>query len=125
MSCPVPPKTTGAPGEAGASETTLTVNQVERRPRAERTFADSMVDSPSAPIAVTDATRPEAFGVVCTSSSRPGLFSAFATFAAGSAIGPQSWYGEIESYGSGTETRYGIGVPHASSAASVRPPEVE
>ena len=37
--------------------------------------------------------------------------------------GPQSWYGEIVSYGSGTETRYGIGVPVQSAADSVSPPE--
>ena len=42
------------------------------------------------------------------------------------AIGPQSWYGEIESYGSGTETRYGTGAEfHTSSIAAVRPPDVE
>ena len=39
--------------------------------------------------------------------------------------GPQSWCGEIESYGSATETRYGTGSPHTSSADAVRPPDVE
>ena len=39
----------------------------------------------------------------------------------------QSWYGESVSYGSSTETRYGLGSPleNPSSAAAVRPPVVE
>ena len=35
----------------------------------------------------------------------------------------QSWYGEIESYGSATATRYGTGfVGNTSWAGAVRPP---
>ena len=44
-----------------------------------------------APITVTSATRPELFASTCTSTSRPGAWSAFPSFVAVKASGPQSW----------------------------------
>src|SRR6266536_3776583 len=61
---------------------------------------------------------------VC-SSDLPGACRTRPSFAPVNAMGPQSWYGEIESYGSGTETRYGTAVPQMSCEEAVRPPEVE
>ena len=41
--------------------------------------------------------------------------------------GPHVWYGDAVSYGSGTETRYGVGFAplKTSVIAAVRPPELE
>jgi hypothetical protein len=82
--------------------------------------------SPPAPIALSVSTRFELLTVVWTSSSRPDTFSAFASLSAVNVRGPQLWYGEAVSYGSDTETRYGIGAPFQMSAlAAVRPPDDE
>ena len=71
-------------------------------------------------------TRCEPSIVVWTSSSFPETFSALASLAAVNGIGPQLWYGDAVSYGSATETRYGIGAPfHTSELAAVRPPDDE
>ena len=102
------------------------MNQVERRPSAARTCSPvSVACESSAETTVTERTRPE--GPFCVSRSAIGAesFSSFAAFAVSTSTGPQSWYGESVSYGSGTETRYGTAVPVASSADAVRPPEVE
>ena len=51
--------------------------------------------------------------------------SAFANVLALIATGPQLWYGESTSYGSGTDTRYGSGAtPQADAIDSVAPPEL-
>ena len=72
------------------------------------------------------STRCDGFTVVCTSSSRPGPSAPSRACVGAERDGPQSWYGEIESYGSGTDTRYGTGAEfQTSSIAAVRPPEVE
>jgi hypothetical protein len=46
---------------------------------------------------------------------------------AGTTYGPHRWYGEIVSYGSLTDTRYGAPgeLGQTSDAAEVRPPELE
>ena len=56
----------------------------------------------------------------------PGTFSRLAIVCAVTGTGPQSWKGEMMSYGSGTETRYGSGgTPQASAIEAVSPPELE
>jgi hypothetical protein len=102
------------------------VNQVERRPSAARTAEPVTVRSPLAPTSVTERTRPEAAASVRTSSSLPREPSRLPSDVAENRSGPQSWYGESVSYGSGTETRYGTGEPgHTSRTLAVRPPELE
>jgi hypothetical protein len=56
----------------------------------------------------------------CTPSRRANL-------AASNVYGPQLWCGEIESYGSGTERRYGMlpAFGQTSWMSAVRPPELE
>ena len=81
--------------------------------------------SPSGVTAAARVTRPDAPRVVLRSRSGGVTPSCLATALASSAIGPKLWCGEASSYGSATETRYGIARPVASSALSVRPPEVE
>src|SRR5438270_354957 len=69
------------------------------------------------------ATRPEALSVVVASVIvLPCSFSDFASCAAVTGTGPQSWNGEIASYGSATGTRYGSAVPHTSRLEAVSPP---
>ena len=71
-------------------------------------------------------TRPERFSVVVTSATVPTTWRALASVWAVTGTGPQSWKGEITSYGSGTDTRYGVGLPPQASALElVSPPEVE
>jgi hypothetical protein len=76
------PYTSGVALSGGERPSTPTVNQVERRRSARRTAGPVIVDSPRAPIAVTDATRREEFVVVCTSSRRPGARSTLPSLAA-------------------------------------------
>ena len=71
------------------------------------------------------ATRPAAFGTVVASRIVPFSLSAFTTDCAVTGTGPQLWYGDMSSYGSGTETRYGRAVPVQSRLDSVLPPEVD
>ena len=59
----------------------------------------------SVPTTLIDLIRPEALSSGCRSTTRPFIFITFASFAPVNTSGPQSWCGEIESYGSGTETR--------------------
>ncbi len=70
-------------------------------------------------------TRPAAFGDVVASMIGPVTFSALTIVCAVTGTGPQLWYGEMSSYGSGTETRYGSAVPVQSTLDSVLPPDVE
>src|SRR2546427_321208 len=70
-------------------------------------------------------TRPDEFTVVRTSVTAPPRCSVRPSFAPVNGNGPQLWYGEMVSYGSGTETRYGTAVPQTSSDDAVRPPDVE
>ena len=91
-----------------------------------RTSPAGTVTSPFVPTAVTLVARSDEFTFVRMSTSLPGTFSLAFSIAAVNASGPQSWWGEIESYGSGTETRYGTGWEFQTSPiAAVRPPEVE
>src|SRR5690349_50313 len=69
--------------------------------------------------------RPDEFSSDCTSTTRPLSLRRFARPVPVYATGPHVWCGEIESYGSGTDTRYGTGAPQTSSADAVRPPDVE
>ena len=84
-----------------------TVNHVERRPSFERTSLPGIVPSPFGPIAVMDPALPESFMftrmVVTFSGMRSPSFARSSS--AVKATGPQSWYGEIVSCGSSTETR--------------------
>ena len=119
------PYTTGPAG--GTSESSPTVNHVERSPSASLSFDPGTVSSPRVAVTVTEPTRPDAFAVGARSSTAPGAFSSAPSFTPVNATGPQSWYGEIVSYGSATGTRYGSGFEpcHSSWIAAVRPPEVE
>ena len=71
------------------------------------------------------ATRPVALRVIWTLVIGPCSFSAETTVLPVTGTGPQLWYGEIVSNGSGTDTRYGTGVPTQSAADSVTPPDVD
>src|SRR5436190_11566129 len=93
-------------GVAGApSARTPTWNQVDRSPSAARTWEPVACACPFEPVATTLCTRPEEEATVWTSASLPGAFRPRPSFRAVYRNGPQSWYGEMESYGSGTETR--------------------
>ena len=70
-------------------------------------------------------TRPAAFGTAVASVIGPGTFNALLIVCAVTGTGPQLWYGEMSSYGSGTETRYGTAVPVQSRLDSVFPPDVD
>src|SRR3954463_16560339 len=102
-----------------------TVNQAARNPRPPGSFVPATGRSMDCAKRSTVATRPVAFRVVLTSVIGPGSFSAWTTVFPVTGTGPQSWYGETVSYGSGTETRYGIGLPIQFAADSVCPPEVD
>jgi hypothetical protein len=85
------------------------------------------VRSPFVPTKVTVRTRPEGATFARKSATVPGTCSRFARTVALKRIGPQSWYGERVSYGSGTETRYGRGLAFAQTSwtFAVFPPELE
>src|SRR5712691_9695403 len=102
-------------------------NQVERSPSALRIAAPARTSEPFVAVTVAEPTRPDGFGVGARSSTAPGAFSSAPIFAPVNVTGPQVWYGESVSYGSGTETRYGTGLArgHSSWIAAVCPPEVE
>src|SRR5439155_17222618 len=115
----------GAAGTGAWSDMTPTVNHVERRPIAERSVGAVTVSGASGVISVSRLTRPAAFLVVVASVIGPLTLSALLIVCAVTGTGPQLWYGEIVSYGSGTEIRYGRAVPVQSTLDSVSPPEVE
>src|SRR5579859_1627203 len=130
-SCTDEPYVTSVPVGGGDSHMSPIPNQVERKPSAPATVDDGTCvlvgtglygccESTS-----IDATRPEAFRVVVASVIEPCSFSVFASCAAVTGTGPQSWNGEIASYGSATGTRYGSAVPQMSRLDAVSPPEVE
>ena len=102
------------------------MNHVERRPSAVRTLLPVTVtcDS-SSEMSVSDATRPDGPVTRWMSAIGEASLSRFATVAASSRTGPQSWYGDAVSYGSATGTRYGTATPSDSAAEAVRPPDVE
>ena len=87
-----------------------------------------MVDSPCAPTAGhgLDASR-RADGQATVGSAAPRRRALRRSRGAETTKGPQRWCGEIVSYGSGTETRYGVGgeLGQTSGADAVRPPELE
>ena len=107
------------------SESTPIVTQVERRSSARRTVLDGTRRSPDFVVKTISFALPET-GTV-RMSFVPGAPNSFATRVAGSTTGPQRWCGDHLSSGSGTETRYGIGVPplKTSSTSAVRPPDDE
>ena len=125
MSVSGEPYATGAFGTGVDSDITPTVNHVERRPIAERSVAAETVCGVSGVTRLSLPTRPAAFATVVASVIGPVTLSALLMVCAVTGTGPQLWYGEMSSYGSGTETRYGSAVPVQSTLDSVWPPEVE
>src|SRR5256885_1533088 len=111
------------PGAGGSSDRMPTSNHVERRPSALRNFVPRTGTSCVWATRSTVATRPVASRRVLMSVSGAGSFSALTTVFPVTGTGPQLWYGEIVSYGSGTDTRYGIGTPCQFAADSVIPPD--
>src|SRR4029450_2944085 len=98
-------------------------NHVERRFSARRRSEPVIVDSPSEPIAVTLWTRPDGPVIMDMSVKLPGARRTRFSRDAETTNGPQRWYGEIVSYGSLTDTRYGNAgeLGHAAAAAAARP----
>jgi hypothetical protein len=82
---------------------------------------------PEARRSQTDAARRLEFRTTRADSTDPGSPSRAASCDVEYVYGPQLWFGEYVSHGSGTEGRYGIGAEdgHVSLADSVRPPELE
>src|SRR5579871_1790053 len=123
------PAATATFGEGGSSESTPTLNHVERRLSAPATVPPVTTESDGLPWAtvVTSsfATRFEWLRLTVASTGLPVSASAAARSLPVTGIGPQEWYGEIVSYGSFTETRYGAPPPQASAADCVRPPVLE
>src|SRR5690349_13857753 len=101
------------------------VNHVDRTPSRVRTLVPGISTVPCDPMTVSVFTRPDELSCACASMTRPFIFRRFASVAPVKATGPHVWCGEIESYGSATDTRYGTGLPQTSSADAVRPPDVE
>ena len=102
------------------------MNHVERSPSERRAASPVIVRMPFEPTIVTERTRPDGAAFVRTSSSVPRAWSRRSSSLALYRSGPQLWYGESVSYGSGTETRYGRPFePQTSWTLAVRPPEVE
>ena len=125
MSVSGEPYATGALGTGADSDITPTVNHVERNPIADRSVVAETVCGVSAVTRLSLPTRPAAFATVVASVIGPFTLSALLMVCAVTGTGPQLWYGEMSSYGSGTETRYGSAVPVQSTLDSVCPPEVE
>ena len=98
---------------------------MERSPSAVRTSADGIVSGPSVVCSVSERSRPDGVGVPDASTTRAVAPSLLWMVRAPSSIGPQRWYGECLSHGSGRETRYGTAAPYTSTALAVRPPDVE
>src|SRR6185437_5206358 len=114
-------------GAGGCSERTPMLNQVERRPNADATAAPAALDVRCVPrcseVSLTVFTRFDELRTTVASTTCPATPSARPSTFAVTGTGPQSWYGEIVSYGSRTETRYGRpGAPNASAADCVLPP---
>ena len=86
-----------------------------------------MLASFSVPTPVIVSTRPDGPVSSVTSESEPWTPSVCLSRAAETTNGPQRWCGEITSYGSLTETRYGTAdaLGKTSCAEAVRPPELE
>ena len=101
------------------------VIHVERRSSERRTVVDDSRRSPVFVVRTISFALPDA-GTV-RASHVPGARNSFESRVAGSTTGPQRWCGDHLSSGSGTETRYGMGVPppKTSSTLAVRPPEDE
>src|SRR5712691_8693745 len=100
------------------------VNHVDGSRSALRNASPSITHAPPCQRSATAATRPDEFQRSITSAI-DGTPSRRASVRPLNRLGPQLWCGEIESYGSATERRYGSDPPHASLADSVRPPEVD
>src|ERR1700745_2647039 len=68
----------------------------------------------------------DALRLTVVSTIRPTTPTAAARVFPVTGTGPQLWYGEMVSYGSRTETRYGRpGAPNASESDWVQPPVLE
>src|SRR5215475_9713819 len=121
----VVPYSSGAAG--GVKVIAPIVNHVERRPITARAVEPLIVFVPFVPTSVSVRTRPEGAASVRTSSRVPRAPSFLPSCAAPNWIGPQLWYGDSVSYGSGTETRYGSGFEpvQTSCTFAVLPPELE
>src|ERR1019366_5439572 len=111
MSVSGAPYGTGALGTGADSDITPTVNHVERRPIAERSVAADTVSAASGVTRLSSPTRPAAFATVVASVIGPVSLSDLLMVCPVTGTGPQLWYGEMSSYGSGTEMRYGTAVP--------------
>ena len=111
---------------AGRSGEERTVNHVDRSSSSARNCAPVTVAwTPPAPTAVTRVARPDGAVDRRQVGERAGQLQLRRDLGAVDSTGPQSWYGEMLSYGSATETRYGTASPVASSDDAVRPPELE
>src|SRR6266498_184463 len=93
------------------SDRTPTLNQVDRSPRRRRRSPPGTATVLLVPTTFSVRMRPDELSWGWRSTIRPDIFSALASFAPVNESGPQSWYGEIESYGSGTDKRYGTASP--------------
>src|SRR5204863_5346819 len=107
-----------------------TLNHVERSPRADAVVepvTGVVVCVPCESEAIlTVLTRRDELRLTVASRTRPATPNACPSALPVAGTGPQLWYGEIPSYGSRTETRYGRAEPpQASEADCVRPPELD
>ena len=98
---------------------------VERRPSAVRTSDAGTVAGPFVVWTTSDRRRPDGVGAADASTTRPSTPSFDCSVRAPSRTGPQRWYGDALSHGSGRETRYGTSNPKTSTALAVLPPDVE
>src|SRR5689334_6172073 len=112
------------------SESTPMLNQVERSPSPASAVAPATGAVTVAPrerdVIVTVFARREGLRLTVASRTRPATRKAWPSVLPVTGTGPQSWYGEILSYGSLTDTRYGRpGGPKASAADCVWPPVLD
>src|SRR5579871_5960683 len=111
VSVTVVPALTATCGDGGSNDRTPTLKNVERRLSAAATAVPAGVASVWLPRATSvtssRATRFDPFRFTVTSSGWPVSLSAAARSFPVTGTGPQLWNGEIVSYGSFTEMRYG------------------
>src|SRR5262245_42138739 len=99
---------------------TPTVNQVERRPTAVRSFVAGTATGSNGVRKLSVDTRPVGPSVGVASVIGPFTLRAFTIDCDVIGTGPHEWYGERSSYGSVTDTRYGTALPVQPAADSVR-----
>ncbi len=124
LRCVVDPKTMLS-AEGRSSRSTPTEIHVERRPSAVRTSVAGTDSAPEVVLTTSARRRPDAVAVPVASTTRASMPSLDWTVRAPMSTGPQRWYGDSLSHGSGRETRYGTLKPNTSAALAVLPPEVE